>query len=200
MVIDRVTYPLFHNNFVMEASSKDKIMLVNTFGTGMNHYEGWKTRRGGKYKSTTAYTIDRDGSVYEHFDPNYHGKVFDKKVDTSLIVISMVNMGYLTLDKESNEYLTWLGDIYKGKDVVDRRWRGHRYWEAYTKEQQDSVVELLKFLCDKFTIGNNVVGHNTKVEALNTFSGILCRSNFDKHYSDLSPAWDFEQLKENMVL
>jgi len=199
MIINRITYPLMSKNFVKRVTDKSRIMLVNTFNTGMNHYVGWNTRLGGKYKSTTAYTVDKDGSVYEHFDPAYYGEILNRKIDDTLIVISVVNLGFLTLDKETNEYVTWLGDIYNG-EVVERRWRGHRFWEPYTEEQMESVVELLEYLCEEHTIGNNVVSHNTTIDAPNTFSGIMCRSNFDKHYSDLSPAWDFELLKERMKL
>jgi len=164
----------------------------------MKHYAGWKTRNDGTYKFTTPYTIDKDGSIYQHYSPDYSGKVFGDKMDETIIGISMVNLGYLKLDNEADGFITWLGDIYKGDKVVEKRWRGHKFWEPYTDEQKESAIELVKYLCDRFTIGTNAISHNAKIPDPNTFSGVMYRSNFEKYYSDLSPAWDFDLIKEKL--
>jgi hypothetical protein len=38
------------------------------------------------------------------------------------------------------------------------------------------------------------IGHNTKVKGVESFFGILTRSNFDDFATDLSPAFDFEKF------
>ena len=197
-MLDKTRYRLPEANYIKETTFKSKIMFMNSYNTGMNHHTGWLNRMDGQYKHTTAYTIDKDGSIYQHFNPDYCGKIFDRKVDDTIIGISMVNLGYLKLDTDIDSFITWLGDIYKGDKVVEKRWRGHKFWEPYTDEQKKSAIELAKYLCDRFTIGNNTVTHNTTLDTPNAFSGVMYRSNFDKYYSDLSPAWDFKLLKENM--
>lgn len=198
MNINRTTYKLPKANYIPEKGSKSKIILMNTYNSGMKHYDGWLTRMGGEYKHTTAFTIDRDGSIYQHFSPDYSGKIFDKPIDETIIAISMVNLGYLRLDIGVDGFVTWLGDIYKGDRVVEKRWRGHKFWEPYTDEQVESAIDLAKYLCKRYGIVNNAVPHNTKMMGVKTFNGILCRSNFEKYYSDLSPAWDFEHVKERL--
>ena len=198
MIIDKTRYRLPESNYNKVKSTKSKVMFQNSYNAGMNHHTGWLTRVNGQYKNTTAYTIDKDGTIYQHFNPDYSGRIFDRKVDETIIAITMVNLGYLKLDTDIDSFITWLGDIYKGDKVVEKRWRGHKFWEPYTDEQKEAAVELAKYLCDRFTIGNNTVTHNIRLDAPNTFSGVMYRSNFNKHYSDLSPAWDFEQFKENM--
>ena len=39
------------------------------------------------------------------------------------------------------------------------------------------------------------IGHNTKVDSISDYNGIVFRSNYEKSYTDLSPAFDFEEFK-----
>jgi hypothetical protein len=40
----------------------------------------------------------------------------------------------------------------------------------------------------------NVVGHNTKINGVEKYEGVVTRSNFNSDYTDLSPAFDFEDF------
>jgi hypothetical protein len=171
---------------------------MNTYNDGMLHYTSWLNKLGGNYKYTAPYTIDKSGQVYQHYNPDYYSKIFNKTIDSSIIGILMVNNGYLERDNATGKYITWLGDIYNGDDVIERRWRGHKYWQPYTDEQYASALLLTRHLCDKYTIGNNVVPNNIMLESPNTFTGVMYKSNFGKQYSDLSPAWDFQKFKNDM--
>ena len=42
------------------------------------------------------------------------------------------------------------------------------------------------------------VGHNTYISGIELFEGIAYRSNYNKEMTDLSPAWDFENLKNKI--
>jgi len=196
MVINDKEYALSSNNFVSEETIKSKIVLLNTFNSGMNHYVGWHNRIGGEYKRTTTYTIDKFGTVYQHFNPKYYSRLLDKKVDREIISISLVNYGYLIKDTKKNLYLNWFSDIYSNEDVFEKRWRGYKYWEPYSNEQFTSAIELINKLCLEYNINKKVLSHNTKIDFPNNHNGVMYRSNFDKHYSDLSPAWDFMLFKE----
>lgn len=200
MNIDDKKYALPLNNFINEETKKSKIIFGNTFNHDMRHFKGWLHRNNGKYKKTSAFTISVDGVIYEHFDPKYYSNYFkNNDLNKKSIVILLENDGYLFNDIKNNQFITWVGDIYKEPNkVVEKKWRGLNYWLPYTNEQFVSATELVKMLCMEFDIPLTVIGHNTKVEYLGDFNGILYKSNLDKHYSDLNPFWDFELFKENL--
>jgi hypothetical protein len=45
-----------------------------------------------------------------------------------------------------------------------------------------------------YSIDKKCVGHNTKVDGIERYEGIVSRSNFSSKYTDLSPAFDFEKF------
>ena len=99
---------------------------------------------------------------------------------------------YPTRDK----YIDWVGNIYKRRvKVIEKRWRGFLYWDPYTSKQIKSCLELVEYLCKKYDIPHKCVGHNTYISGIEFFEGIAYRSNYNKEMTDLSPAWDFENLK-----
>jgi hypothetical protein len=59
---------------------------------------------------------------------------------------------------------------------------------------------LVKKLCEEYKIPLNVVSHNTGFKDANKYEGVLYRSNFEKHYTDISPTWDFEKFKNKLEL
>jgi hypothetical protein len=48
-------------------------------------------------------------------------------------------------------------------------------------------------------IQNNVIGHNTKIKGIEKFEGLVTRSNFNSDYTDMSPAFDFEKIINNLT-
>jgi hypothetical protein len=55
-------------------------------------------------------------------------------------------------------------------------------------------------LCDEFFIPNMAISHNTKVDTLSDFQGVVYKSNIEKYYTDLTPAWDFENFKNKLEI
>ena len=49
---------------------------------------------------------------------------------------------------------------------------------------------------EDFNISKKCVGHNTKVNGVNQFDGIVTRSNYTTDVTDLSPAFDFDYFKK----
>jgi N-acetyl-anhydromuramyl-L-alanine amidase AmpD len=88
--------------------------------------------------------------------------------------------------------------IAKLKDIFEKKWRDKIWWEPYPIEQIDSLVGLSKKLLSKFSIDNRFIGHNTKVEGVKLFNGIVCRSNFNNRFTDLSPSFNYEYFKNNI--
>lgn len=200
MTINNEKHKLTNKNFTKEKSVKKQIILGNTFNHDMRHVIGWEKRNNGFYNKTAAFSIDAAGLIYEHFNPQYHSNYFNqKKLDTESIIILLDNDGWLSKDEEKNKFITWIGDIYnKPNEVFEKRWRNYKYWAPYTTEQFESAIDLVKKLCVDFDIPNTVIGHNTKIDNVNDYSGVLYKSNLDKNYTDLSPAWDFEAFKNKI--
>jgi hypothetical protein len=198
MTIDEHTYILSDDNFVQIETLKKHIIIGHTFNHDMKHYTGWLHRYNGKFKKTAAFTIDTTGFIYKHFKPKYHSRYFnDKKFDKKVIVILLENDGWLMKNGDKNEFITWIGDIYKQpNEVVEKKWRGYSYWSSYTKEQLDSVQDLVRSLCEEFNLPLSSVAHNTAIDRLDDYMPILYRSNLNKNFTDLSPAWDCNGFKE----
>lgn len=197
MIIDDKTYELPDANYNKQETIKKQIIIAHTASDNMRHFVKWKHRLSGRYKKTAAFTIDFAGNVYQHFDPIYFSEMFGNlDQDKKSIIILLENEGWLTKNSEKNEFLNWIGHIYNRPDSVhERKWRGYTHWAPYTKEQFESTVELVGKLCDDFFIDKLAVPHNTKIDNLDDFKGVLYRSNFEKHYTDLSPAWNCEEFK-----
>ena len=79
----------------------------------------------------------------------------------------------------------------KEREIYEKKWRGYNFWQPYTETQIDKLVDLIKFLCDKFNIPKNSIGHNVKVDKVENFNGITTKSNYDSESTDLNPAFDF---------
>ena len=47
-------------------------------------------------------------------------------------------------------------------------------------------------------MSREVIEHNTKINGIEKFEGIVTRSNFDSNYTDLSPAFDFENFRNKI--
>lgn len=200
MRIDNLTYILTPSNFVPIETEKKLIVIGHTFNHDMKHYVGWCHRYNGEYKKTAAFTITKEGDVYRHFSPRYYARFLTSNdLNVKSIVILLENDGWLIKNGERNEFLTWLGDIYKQpSEVVEKRWRGYIHWASYTSEQLESLAILVKTLCERYKIPLNVIGHNTKVDRLFDYTGVLYKSNIEKHYTDLSPSWDCELFKNKL--
>ena len=102
-------------------------------------------------------------------------------------------MGWLQKEPLTDYYVNWIGDIYKGK-VFEKKWRDFYFWQPYTEKQVDSTVELCKELFEKTSITSNVVEHNTKINGIHKYEGVVTRSNFYTEKTDLSPAFNFEDF------
>jgi N-acetyl-anhydromuramyl-L-alanine amidase AmpD len=188
----KTEYLLPINNYIPIETIKEQIVLGNTFNSDMRHAKGWLRRYNGKYKKTASFTISKNGEIHQHFNPKYYSTILDsEKQNKKSIVILLENEGWLLKDDKKNQFITWLGDIYNLDGVNEKKWRGYEYWTPYTEEQVESIVSLIISLCDDFNIPKLVINHNTKIDNLDDFKGILSKSNLNKNYTDLSPSWDF---------
>jgi len=54
---------------------------------------------------------------------------------------------------------------------------------------------LINYLCEEYNIPKKCVGHNTYIDGVEFFEGIVYKSNYYKESTDLSPAWDYKKMK-----
>ena len=112
MIIDDTTYSLPIDNYVSEETVKKQIIIGHTFNHDMRHFSGWLHRYHGKFKRTAPFTINQSGTIYQHFDPKFYSRFFNKPdLDNKTIVILLENDGWLIKDTQKNEFITWNGDI-----------------------------------------------------------------------------------------
>jgi len=203
LIIDKESYKLSEKNYNNEVTVKKKIVIGNTFSTDMRHCIGWNKRWNGRYTKTAMFTIDVEGNIYQHFSPNYYSNFLDDIfLSESIISIVLENEGWLMKDlKGENKYINYVGHIYNRKDsVFEKRWRNHKYWAPYTQKQKDSTYKLVKQLCLEFDIPLKVINHNTNFDGVESYNGILYKSNFEKYYTDVSPAWDCLEMKNKIEI
>lgn len=171
-------------------------MLSHT-SRGLKYYMmKLKYRFNGVYEKTPQYIISKDGIVKKLFESKYSSNYFGvKKIDNRTIVICLENHGWLKKHHLSGKFMNWIGDIYFNKPF-EKRWRGYGFWDEYTDEQYISLSKLIKKLCEEHNIPVEYVGHNTKINGVENYEGIVSRSNYSDLYTDVSPAFDFKKLKK----
>jgi N-acetyl-anhydromuramyl-L-alanine amidase AmpD len=127
-----------------------------------------------------------------------HSEYFkDPNINRNSIIISLENLGWLQKEPLTNHYINWIGDIYKG-NVFEKKWRDYFFWQPYTEEQVKSTSSLCGKLLKDMKIKSQIVEHNTKIVGIEKYVGIVSKSNFDMNYTDLSPAFNFNELLKNI--
>lgn len=183
-------FPKFEKN-----KKKKQIILCHSFRPKENYLNGLKYRKNGEYGKIPNYFITKEGEILNLISDDSYSKFFsDSDVNRNSIVICLENLGWLNKTPLGLSYSNWIGDIYS-KTIFERKWKDKIFWEPYSEEQLSSLVELSKKLLTKFSIDNKFIGHNTKVDGVKLFNGIVCRSNYNSRYTDISPAFQYEKFK-----
>lgn len=192
---------------------KRHIVLHHT--AGYNAAGALATWKRSQSRDGTAFIVDRDGSIYQTFDPRYwavHIYRHDSgenpdfyTLEKVSIGIEIVNLGPLsrgTGSKNKDGLYTYTGKKYctlsDTQLYVAEEWKGHKYWHAYTNAQYDAVRLLLRELERDFQIpmlaaplGDRLAVWDTK--ALLGYRGITSHCNYRKDKTDLSPAWEWKR-------
>ena len=189
-MIDIIEKKIEH--FVGIENKKTQIILTHTSRNVKEYLTSLKYRHNKKYDKIPHFIITRDGKIIQTLDTEKYSKFLNNsKHNKQSIIISLENLGWLEKEPLKNYHINWIGSIYKEK-VLDKKWRDYFFWEPYTKIQLDKTAELCKKLSKEHPINLTCIGHNTKTNRMETFNGILTRSNIDDDSTDVSPAFDFE--------
>jgi N-acetyl-anhydromuramyl-L-alanine amidase AmpD len=175
---------------------KKQIVLCHTSREVGEYLTSLRLRHNGDFSRIPHFVIDREGKILQLLPLNATTDFFTNKVlNNETIVICLENLGWLVKKPLSTIYLNWIGNIYK-QEVYEKRWRDYGLWQPYTDVQVEKTSELCKWLCDELKIPRKFVGHNTKIDGIEMFSGVCSRSNFNQRFTDLSPAFDFNNFKK----
>lgn len=177
-----------------KSEKKHQIILVNTSRGIYEYLQTLKYRYNGKFKRIPNYIITRSGDVLQLMESLEYSEYFSNtSMDQNSIIISFENLGWIQREPLTDYYVNWIGDIYKG-EVYEKKWRDYYFWQPYTSKQVDSCVELCNILFKELSIKNNIIGHNTKINYNPKYEGVLTFSNIEKERTDVSPAFNFEEL------
>jgi N-acetyl-anhydromuramyl-L-alanine amidase AmpD len=189
-----------YGNFksVGKQKKKKQIILCHTSREVEEYLTSLEFRCNSNYDKIPNYVITNNGTILQLLSNDGHTNFFtEDNINRNSIVVCLENLGWLKKTPLGISYSNWIGDIYS-KDIFEKKWRDKIWWEPYPIEQIDSLVGLSKKLLSKFSIDNKFIGHNTKVEGVKLFNGIVCRSNFNNRFTDLSPSFNYEYFKNNI--
>jgi N-acetyl-anhydromuramyl-L-alanine amidase AmpD len=179
---------------------KSQIILTHTGRNVENYLTSLRYRYNGKFERIPNYVITKDGRILQLLDNIEHTNFFkEKNINRNGIIISLENLGWLEKQPLENYYINWIGDIYIGKPF-ERKWRDYFFWDEYSDEQIKSLGFLCKEIIKEQKINKEIIGHNTKVNGIQKYEGIVSKSNFDSFSTDVSPSFDFGKFKNELEI
>ena len=78
--------------------------------------------------------------------------------------------------------------------MYEKKWREYYFWQPYTTNQVEKTSMLCSMLLKEMNMKFQIIGHNTKINGIEKYDGIVSKSNFDTDYTDVSPAFNFEEF------
>ena len=195
-MIDIIKYGEFKP--VGKQKKKHQIILTHTSRNINDYLQSLKFRFNGSFKRIPNYIISREGKIIQLLGNTEHSEYFkDPNINRNSIIISLENLGWLQKEPLTDHYINWIGDIYKG-NVFEKKWRDYFFWQPYTEKQVLGTNSLCDKLLKEMKIKPQIVEHNTKIVGVEKFVGVVSKSNFDTNYTDLSPAFNFNELLKNI--
>ena len=186
------------SNILGKQKKKKQIILTHTSRDVEEYLSMIKNRMYGGFNRIPHFIITKDGSVIQKMNTEAFSYYFDEiNINRNSVIISLENLGWLEKVPIKNYYTNWIGNIYNGKPY-EKKWRDYFLWEPYTDQQVKSLAVLCKNIVEEHKIEKKCVGHNTTIKDIEKMGGIVSKSNFNKRYTDLSPAFDFEKFTKQI--
>lgn len=172
--------------------NKTQIVLFNSSREVKEYLTSLTIRYNGRYDKIPHFVVGEDGNIYNLLPENSVTNIFDNdKTNDGKVFICLENFGWLVNKPFSDKYINWKGDIYSS-NVFTKKWRGYNFWGVYNKNQIEKTALLCNMIMDKFNIDKNFTGHNTKIEGVDQFEGVVSRSNYTEIFTDINPSFDFK--------
>lgn len=189
-----------YGNFKITGKQKKKkqIILCHTSREIEEYLVSLKFRYNSKYDKIPNYVIAKNGKIIKLLPDEGHTNFFTKdNINRNSIIVCLENLGWLEKKPLTDHYVNWIGNIYK-QSVFEKKWRDYFFWQPYTTSQVETTAELCKYVLEENSIERYFIGHNTKINGGERYEGVICRSNIDSSYTDLSPSFNFEYLSKKI--
>ncbi len=174
-----------------ETENKRQIILTNTFRTESDFIKQLKYRYNGENKKIPHFFVNKKGDVTNLLNSNVISDFFAfNGSGEESIFISLENLGWVERVSTKDYYSNFLGYIKK-TDIYEKKWRDYFFWDIYSDEQINATANLCKQLLVQYKMKNKFIGHNTKLTGIETYNGIVCKSNYSTYYTDVSPSFPF---------
>ena len=191
-MVDVIKYGKFKS--VGKQTKKNQIILTHTSRNINDYLQSLKFRFNGDFKRIPNYIITQEGKILQLLGNTEYSEYFkEPNVNRNSIIISLENLGWLQKEPLTDHYINWIGDIYKGI-VFEKKWRDYFFWQPYTEKQIENTGFLCKELFIQMKINPQITGNNTKINGVEKYKGLVSRSNFDVDFTDVSPAFNFDEL------
>jgi N-acetyl-anhydromuramyl-L-alanine amidase AmpD len=210
ITIDRTSLRLPPWQYYAEVCTKSQIVLHHTVGgSARSTYNWWmmdRTKSGGVLRVGTAYLVERDGRIFETFDPHYwaHHLGLQHRDNIALnqasIGIEMASEGALQKGEDGRLYCAD-GRLYRGTQAVEliEPFRGFRYFDAYEEAQIDATIALTMALINQFGISRQCPGPADEGKfglKFLTYPGVIGHCNVRQDKSDPHPLFPWVRLRE----
>jgi hypothetical protein len=218
-----VQLKLDNGQFIKEKHSKRIICLHHSAGwdnvRGM--FDWWNSN---KERVGTCVGINNKGVIYQAFSSAYYAwhinpwsrhnqltmeqkfnRIPAADYEKHSVGLEICNWGGLQL--RDGKFYAWpnnYGLQGKGITVPESKiqqypsgWRGHRFYEMYTKAEIEAVRQLLVFWCDRYNIPKTFNGDklfNVSVDALKGTPGIWGHASYRSDKSDIHPQPDMIKM------
>ncbi len=189
-----------YGNFkgVGKQKRKKQIILCHTSREVEEYLTSLNFRYNTHYDKIPNYIITKNGKVLQLMhDSCYSNIMYDTNVNRNSIIVMLENLGWLEKKPLTDHHVNWIGNIYK-QGIFEKKWRDYFIWQPYTTSQTETTAKLCNYLLEENSIEKNFIGHNTKIDGAERYEGVICRSNFDSMYTDLSPAFDYGYLQKKI--
>lgn len=205
--VDR-TLALAPGDYCDTKTPKNLIMLHFTAGkTADGAVSSW---RSDPRRIATAYVVEDSGTIYQCFDPAFWafhlGFKGTSEHDKRSIGIEICNVGPLRPAKDNPNVLNWwprdfgtrFCDLSDSKSYVKASYRDDHYFAAFPEKQTAAVADLVRHLCDRFSIPKTTAEKERidkfDVPFFKDFKGIATHANFREDKTDIGPAFEWGRL------
>jgi hypothetical protein len=204
VTVDR-SLRLSEDQYFPVARPKSGIAIHHTVGgSAESTFRWWQVDRtgSGRHKRVaTAYLVDRDGTVFEVFDPGAWAYQFGLtwpdaerlRFEQRFVGIEIASAGGLT-EREGGLHAAghvWRRAQRAREQAFDagRVWRGYRWFDRYARRQLDAVGQLVDQLCARFTISRRYPDPPFEYygRALSDFEGVIGHAMVRSDKSDPAP-------------
>lgn len=153
---------LSSTQFFRQIWPKKNIVLHHTVSSNAMSPLRWWAQQ--KERIGTAFIVDKDGTIYEAFEPRFwaHHLGIKSAANSDLnrrsIGIEIVNEGYLFDSPAGPRWLHANGPLYVGP-TEQAEWRGGKLWPVYNPDQVAATAELVGWLLKRFNLPATFAPH-----------------------------------------